>query len=273
MDFVTTNSSWFELVAAAEPSWSDEQVVRSICERLLDEGEVTPPVDVELLASLCGIVEVQQRPTGPSGMLLVHTGKGWVASVLEHEAWERQRFTILHEGGHTLLPGFARGGQFHRCAGARTREEELCDLGAAELLLPRRFFVADAAATNFGLQAVENLAGTYGASIQATAVRAVDLAEGPAALLVLSFGLKPVQQGRGDARLRLEWAHTQGAWPFALKHKSVHPGSVLLRAWRNEPVDVIATLDELFASPIGPLEISARRYGDKVLAIARRGAT
>ncbi|HWH95355.1 MAG TPA: hypothetical protein VNT03_15955 [Baekduia sp.] len=53
----------------------------------------------------------------------------------------------------------------------------------------------------------------------------------------------------------------------------MRPGSVLLGAWRNEPVDVIATLDELFANPIGLLEISARRYGAKVLAIARRGAT
>lgn len=272
MDFVTTNASWFDQVAVAEPSWSDEQVVRSICERLLDEGQVAPPVDVELLASLCGIVEVRQRLTGPSGML-VHTAKGWVASVLAQEGWERQRFTILHEGGHTMLPGFGRGGRFHRCAGARTREEQLCDIAAAELLLPRRFFVGDLAATNVGLQAVEDLAGTYGASIQATALRAVDFADRPAALLVLSFGLKPVQQGRGEARLRIEWAHTRGAWPFALKHKSVRPGSPLLRAWGNEPVDTIATLDELFASPIGPTEISARRYGDKVLAIARRNGT
>jgi hypothetical protein len=264
--------SLYEEFSSANPTLSDESVVRAICDSLLDEAEEEPPVAVGLLASLCGIVEVEQRPDGPAGML-IHTPRGWVASVLADDGPERQRFTILHEGGHTLMPDFKRVRRYHRCKGARTREEQLCDVAAAELLLPRRFFVPDLADVAAGLDGVESLSITYEASIQATALRAVDLASGPSALIVLSFGHKPAERGREDRcepRLRLAWAHTAGPWPFARRHKSVEVGSPLARAWEGEYVEEAIDVDELFAEPVGRVTVSARRYGDKVLALARR---
>jgi hypothetical protein len=267
-------TSLFEQHAAAHPGLRDDDVVRAICERLLDEGEITPPVDVDLIASLCGIVAVEQRDSGPTGML-AKTDRGWVASVLADDGAERQRFTVLHEGGHTLLPGFQRGGPFHRCKGERTREEELCDVAASELLLPRRFFVDDLATVPFDLSGLEDLAGAYKASVQATAVRSVDLSTAPAAMVVLSCRHKPSESGLEHIRepkLRVDWARSAGPWPYVLRDKSVAPDSALRRAWEaHEPVSGALNVDELLTRPLGPKQGSARRYGDHLVVLLNGG--
>lgn len=263
--------SLYEQFAAGHPDWNDERVVREICERLLDEAEVTPPVDAELVASLCGIARVEYRVVGPAGMLVCRDGT-WVAGVRADDGFERQRFTLLHEGGHTLLPDFKRSGLYHRCQGPRTRQEQLCDIAAAELLLPRRFFVADVAQAGDGLKAVESLATKYCASMQATARRVVDMSPRPLCLMVFHMARKPADRGREDTiapKLRLEYAYSAG-FPFPLRHKSADNASVFARAWEGEHAESLTDLGSYFAEPVGQCAISARRYGDKVLALAHR---
>jgi hypothetical protein len=266
-----TATTW-SLFAKRNPRWSDERVVREIARDLVAEAEAEPPVDVEVLASVCGIVRIEQRPFGPSGILLLRD-EGWVASVLAVDGLERQRFTVLHEGGHTFLPDFQRSGPHYRCGGTRSRVEHLCDIAAAEMLMPIDDFRSDLAEAGFGMPGVEDLSGAYLASIQATALRAVDLTDGAAALLVLEQRHKPTEERREavcEPKLRLDWSHRKGEWPYPLRHKSASKTSPVSAAW-HEPVSVRnAGVDELFAEPVGPVELSAGRYGDKVLALIRR---
>jgi len=263
--------SLFEQFRLSDPASSDEDVVVAICEQLTEEADATPPVNVELLASLCGIADVEYRLQPWAGSLFQRDGV-LVASIRATDGVERQRFTVLHEGGHTLLPGFRRRTQ-HRCKGPKTREEQLCDVAAAELLLPRRSFRDDLAECGLHLAGVEDLALEYGASRQATALRAVALADKPVMLLALHYAHKPAERGREDQcqrRLRVDWSARHGDWPYPLRHKSVSPASVFARAWEHELVDEIATIDDVLAAPAGPVRVSARRYGDRVLALIRR---
>lgn len=260
-------TSLFEDFRARLPGASDAGVVVAICEGLLDEGEVEPPVDVELLASLCGIASVEYRQQGPAGMLVRKDG-AWVASILAADGLERRRFTILHEGGHTLLPDFKRATHY-RCKGSRTREEQLCDIAAAELLLPRRFFLSDLAESDAGLGGVERLAVAYAASLQATLRRVVDLTSQRMALMVFRIANKPDDHGMAEPALRLDYAHHDGGWPFPLRHKSAPAGSVFDRAWHGEQIDEPTNVDAFFAKPVGTTHVSARRYGDKLLALLR----
>lgn len=269
-----TTWSPFDRYAKQHPRWSDDRLVRAIAREVVAEAEAeaAPPVNVEVLASVCGIVAVEQRPFGPSGILVLRE-QGWVASVLANEGLERQRFTVLHEGGHTFLPDFQRGGPHYRCPGARSRVEQLCDIAAAEMLMPIDCFRGDLASAGFGLAAVEDLSGAYLASVQATALRAVDLSAGDTALLVLQERYKPTEEGHEDEcepKLRLDWTHRKGDWPFPLRHKSVSEESPLTAAWHDAIHARRANVDELFAEPVGPVELSAKRYGDKVLATLRR---
>jgi hypothetical protein len=262
--------SLFEQLSHAAPALSDEEVVRHLCEDLLDESAVSPPVNVGLLASMRGIARVEQRRQPWSGVL-APTDIGLVVGVRATDGIERQRFTILHEAGHTLLPGFAEG-RHYRCDGPKNREEQLCDIAASELLLPRRFFARDLAQASPGLEGIEELSKSYEASIEATALRAVALGEQAGMLVVFKMAHKPSEKGREnecEPKLRLSWSHGRGDWPYMRQHKSVSDGSPIQRALEGELVDEIGTLGDLAGDETGPVRISARRYGSsgRVLAL------
>jgi len=264
--------SLFEQLSRVEPALSDEDVVRRLCEDLLDESDARPPVNATLLASLRGIARVERR-LQPWAGVLAPDGDGLVVGVRATDGVERQRFTILHEAGHTLLPGFAESRQY-RCDRPKSRDEELCDIAASELLLPRRFFLPDLRDAPPGLDGVEELASVYRASIEATALRAVDLDAGRAMLLVLRVTHKPSERGHEDTcepKLRLSWAHGKGQWPYLPKAKSADDGSPFMRAHDGELVDEVGTLGDLAGGDSGRVMISARRYGNdgRVLALVR----
>lgn len=76
-----------------------------------------PPVDVDRVATLCGIPVLFQPFDQALSGLVVDTSHGPVIGVNDHHACNRQRFTIAHELGHVLL---------------RHLESFHLDLGAAE---------------------------------------------------------------------------------------------------------------------------------------------
>lgn len=262
--------SLFELLKRQEPRLSDRDAVRVICERLLVESGVVAPVNVGLLASMRGIVRIEQHPQVHAGML-VHQPGGMVAHIRSGDSPERRRFTILHEAGHTLLPGYVETSHY-RCGGPRTWEEQLCDLAASELLFPRSSFSSDLIAAGFGTGPAGELACRYGGSVEATAVRGVDLWPEDALLLVLRQAHKPAEAGlerQVEPKLRLAWGYGKGSWPFSRKHKSAADGSPFARAHAGELVEEVGSLGDLVAGDAGPVHISARRYGadGRVLAM------
>jgi IrrE N-terminal-like domain len=268
--------SLFEQVRMLNPTLSDEQAVIQVCEELLEQAETTPPIHVELIASLRGISRIRVREQPWAGVLVPTDSGALEVTVRASDAYERQRFTICHETGHTLFPGFHEERQF-RCNGAKTRLEQLCDCAASELLLPRRMFSADLNGASFNWDSVQDLHWRYEASIEATANRVVDLwPDDQVALLVLRERHKPAEHGRENEvppRLRLDYVHAASAdWPFTLRHKSAATDSPLHAAMLGEDVTRVASLDEFFVDPVGDVEIHARRFGGdgRVLALVRR---
>jgi hypothetical protein len=265
--------SLFELLKQQEPRLSDRAAVRKICERLLVESGVVAPVNVGLLASMRGIVRIEQHPQVHAGML-VHEPGGMVAHIRSGDSPARRRFTVLHEAGHTLLPGYVETSHY-RCGGPRTWEEQLCDLAASELLFPRSSFSADLIAAGFGTGPAGELANHYEGSVEATAVRSVDLWPDEALLLVLKQAHKPAEAGlenQVEPRLRLAWSYGKGSWPFSRKHKSADDDSPFARAHSGELVEEVGSLGGLVAEDAGPVRISARRYGadGRVFAMVTR---
>lgn len=269
----TQQLSLFEQFRFGDPSLTDEQVVEAISRQILADADASPPVDVEVLASVCGIAKVEHREQLPAGMLFERDGR-LVASIRAGDGLERGRFTVLHEGGHTFQPGYRRTTQY-RCLGQKTHEEHLCDVAAAEMLLPRESVIPDLALAGHDLEGVSLVASAYLASIQATALRLVALSREPVAVLIFKMAHKPRERGRESdcpPKLRLQWSSITGSWPYIRKDKSVHARSAIARAWEGEVVTELADVDEVFGTALGPLTIDARRYGDSVLALVRRPA-
>ncbi len=265
--------SLFEEARNAAPDLSDEALMRVLCEQLLDEGEVEgPPTPVQMLASIRGITDIKVVDQ-PFAGVLAPGESGLAVRVRRGDGRERQRFTICHEAGHTLLPGFRQKRQY-RCNGERTWLERMCDVAGAELLLPKRFFEPRMAAGDFDLKTVEELAWVFDASIEASARRAVNLHSEPALLLVLSDRHKPAENGREgecSTKLRLDYSVRQGEWPHLMRHKSASEAR-LGRTLEEEILSETGNIDELSVEEIGPVQVSAKRYGKqgRVLALVRR---
>ncbi len=143
--------SLLELSRLEDPAASDEDHVAAVAQRIIEEAGVAPPIRVEVVASFQGIARVEVRPQPWAGCLIPLRDE-LVIRVRDSDSLRRQRFSGFHEVTHTFLPGFRLAPQFRCDPGAltkRTREELLCDIGASELLFPRRFFDRDLAQSSF----------------------------------------------------------------------------------------------------------------------------
>lgn len=278
----------------AQHQWSntpDELVVR-LCEELLDESDACVPVNVRMLASFRGVSRITPLDQSEAGCIFC-ADQQLVVQIRSSDSPERQRFTICHEILHTFFPGFReeRRSRTDRTVGSYERsqlEEYLCDVGAAELLLPRQSFLA-ALPGEPQIDDVIELADLFEASLEATAIRMVNLASLPMAVVVLEPAWKPAEQRELIRRaaqpsfaglepeqlpkkLRVRWAYGPRMVTVP-KHKSVSEATPL--------ANVLETGSAEYQGPTGLvdgiLHVSARhlpyrREGeavDRVLVLMR----
>jgi len=166
---------------------------------------VNPRQRMELLASLAGIkIEHTIRAHALSRdssreALIVHEPDGSRRIVYDPSYPDtRINFTIAHEISHTFFPE-AGGARFRGMCDQDSREanelERLCDLGAAELLMPSEEF-EQAANGRFGLKIVATLATRFGSSVEATVYRLATAYDGVAIAGLLRHRLR-----KGERRL------------------------------------------------------------------------
>ncbi|MGI8998814.1 MAG: ImmA/IrrE family metallo-endopeptidase [Candidatus Limnocylindria bacterium] len=114
-------------------------------EELIEKADVTrPPVPVERLAKLCGVLVLERTfPQELSGLVFEYGDTAVIGVNADHHL-NRRRFTIAHELGHHLLDHHDR---FHidveegELLGHDWQAERAANDFAAELLMPRRFVV------------------------------------------------------------------------------------------------------------------------------------
>lgn len=262
-----SRTSVARLLAHHEWEGPPDALMVKLCTDLLREARAAVPVDVRALASWRGaVVEEAEQPI--AGWLYHRDGR-LVIRVRASDVEGRRRFTICHEICHTFFPDFresdkARVDQDVERFDHRNAEEYLCDLGAAELLLPRetfRWMLPD----RFDLDDTVRFAAHYRASIEATARRCATLATSPVAFVVLERAGK-------ERALRVRWAISTGLAP-------IRPGTPVPKNCRL--TRALGERDVRYrgetALLVGSFEVSARlmpyeRVGetvDRVLALLR----
>jgi Zn-dependent peptidase ImmA (M78 family) len=273
------------------PGEPEELIVR-LCEELLRESDACVPVDVRMLASFRGISRITPLDQSEAGCIYC-ADQQLIVQIRGSDSPERQRFTICHEILHTFFPGFReeRRSRTDRLVGSYDRsqlEEYLCDIGAAELLLPRQSFLA-ALPVEPQIDDIIELAALFDASLEATAIRMVNLAPIRLAVVVLESAWKPAEERelirRADQpslaglepappskKLRVRWAYGPRMTTIP-KHKSVSEATPLAKVLETGSAD--------YRGPTGLvdgiLQVSARhlpyhRDGeavDRVLALLR----
>jgi Zn-dependent peptidase ImmA (M78 family) len=189
--------SEFELVQLASPDKTDAVLVTDLVRNTLDDLDLSPPVNHDIVASYRGVVRIDYADLPWSGHIAA-TDAGLVIGVRASDPSRRQRFTIFHEVLHTYMRGFRLQPQYRCDPGAEPVEipcdaalERLCDQGAAELLLPSAELLDDLAGKVVNLDLVDALAEEYEASRAATASRICAVNPTKTAFLILEVATKP----------------------------------------------------------------------------------
>jgi hypothetical protein len=224
-----------------------EAVIRRLCHNLLAEAGADVPVDMRMLASFRGVSEITTVSQAEAGCIFFDGDCLIIRPRLE-DPERRRRFTIGHETCHTFFPGFheERRTRTDRTVGRfdrSTAEEYLCDIGAAELLLPRDVFLAQLPSQT-NLDVVTELAAQFDATVEATALRFAALHGGPTAVVILVPGWRKSEEeymrrrslhtgilGREPPpipkKLRVRWSVSHGGMPTIPRNKSVADGTLL----------------------------------------------
>jgi hypothetical protein len=174
--------------ADGEPS----DLISRLCLALLDDAGESVPVDLEVLASFrnayVDYADQEQSET------IRWDGQNFRIRVRNADTLGRQRFSCAHAIVHTWF--FESSGHGQDGSNAEQcwseAEEDLCDLGAAALLLPESAFRA-ACPADVTIDDILQLASEFQASAESTALRAVSLSETPLAMAVLEMKLTPTE--------------------------------------------------------------------------------
>ena len=153
------------------------------------------PVDLERIAraAKASIKVSGDMLDAESGQTFPLGGKQ-IISVNGNHSDERQRFTVLHEIAHIVLglPSQHHGETLTTTDlvsyRGRPHEEVLCDVFAAECLLPYAQFKRDIEGLDASFETVRDLAARYKASVTATGSRFAVNFEDPCAFVLMERG-------------------------------------------------------------------------------------
>ena len=222
-------------------------------------GWVGPPYDPFLLASLCGI---KHRPNpgllSAEAQLTPQPGRQLLLEFNPERADVRRNFSICHEIAHTFFDDcyevVSQRKSNPTTYGPQSEVEQLCQIGAAELLMPEEDFLQDLQRLDFSMCSVPCLSGRYVASREAVLRRMVQLGGRPAALVFLSRRLAPSQRRDKQQRtfipdldepapkMRILYVVPSADFPvFLPPHKSVPDTSCV---YATSDIDEIAVQDE-----------------------------
>jgi hypothetical protein len=221
---------------------SAEEIIRKRCQQTIEFGKqlgmTGPPYNPAVLASCLGIqIEPSEMDMDRDALLIPRSDGGLLLRFNPRRPQSRINFTLCHEIVHTFFPDaytqiHARGPENTPCP-----VELLCDLGAAELLMPREDFLQLQSAHGSGLRSVAPLSRSFGASREPVIRRLAALATRPSAAIFLRLGLRKEEQNHPESaspRLRIHHFEAGSSFPsFIPINKSSPEDSCVYRALRD----------------------------------------
>lgn len=134
-------------------------------------------------------VREEEMGAGESGMTITKPDGTHIITVNSLETEERQRFTICHEIAHIVLGLESKHDEIAPWSYAkRDQNEVLCDIFAAELLMPVAMWKSTVPVGEPSLEAIEQLAEKFKTSFPAAASRYANLADIPCAFVTMEKG-------------------------------------------------------------------------------------
>lgn len=200
--------SVIELLKEGRPGETAPDIIvrkaRAIIEKAMSFGwaKDAPPFDPDLLADIEGII-VQPAPCDirSHGRIFPKGDKVYI-EYDPNQSEERRRFTICHEIAHTLFPDCYKRERRRTPSKEDKQVEDLCNLGASEMLFPSKYFEHDMASREVTGDRIVELATRYHASIDATSRKVINALDYPACVL---FAKHKEPEGKGKTSLLVQY--------------------------------------------------------------------
>jgi len=169
-----------------------------IASLLARAGQERPPVNLYRIASYCSIRRIIPKQTGVEGRIVRH-GDSYDIEFDPRAPRGRRRFSLAHELAHTFFLKYVPTLTQSRARGASPTtgssasrafwraEEDLCNFGAAELLMPAGPFLKETLELGPSILAARHLAQRWDVSLECCCRRIVELQSWPVAFLWTEF--------------------------------------------------------------------------------------
>jgi len=201
---------------------------RTIVLDALDAQVLTLPIDPIRLAERLSIPVVPRADVRDARTICGSEGK----PVIEYNPSRpktRIRFSICHELGHTLFPDCTqqiRNRLYHSETTSASYElEMLCNLAAAEFLLPVGSIQDDLSNFRMSIETALQLRIKYEASVEAVLLRLVGLSSSQCAV----FAAVADESKKAEPRYRLEYVKAAQNWDLGLKRGDLLPPDTAAR--------------------------------------------
>jgi Zn-dependent peptidase ImmA (M78 family)/O-acetyl-ADP-ribose deacetylase (regulator of RNase III) len=203
-----TNRSVLQFAGQNEPVLEMEHRARRAVLNAMDAGWSGPPFDPIRLANLLGIETVARQDVADARTVPVEGGRLRI-EFNPMRPRGRLRFSIAHEIAHTFLPDCSeavrhRGGT-HVEGPDSWQLEVICNIGAAELLMPMGSFATELKDAPLRIQTVLELQKRFDVSIEALMLRMLKLSNIPAAVFCASYS-------EAVKRYRLDYVVPSRTW-------------------------------------------------------------
>ena len=168
------------------------------CEECLSDAEIkTYPVNLDLLGSFHGVTGIEKVALKESGRLLVKDNGEYVIQVNKNHPEAKRRFTIAHEIGHILVEDAITESIVDTSVGNFNKNDEteyLCDVAAANLLMPASFFGDYVKGKRYCFDLVTKTAKAFNSSLEAVALNLVKRSSRTRAVIVWELAHKPKEE-------------------------------------------------------------------------------
>ena len=155
------------------------------------------PLERYLMEARATVREMADMAPGEAGTCFPMANGSYRICVNANDRVERRRFTVCHEIGHIVL-GLKSDHRTEPWTTGRPLAERLCDVFAAELLLPHKLFEPAADIVPVSLASIDTLANQFEASVTSTGSRYADSVSTPCAF-VLSHKGRVINASRSKA--------------------------------------------------------------------------
>jgi Zn-dependent peptidase ImmA (M78 family) len=213
-----------------------EALVIRLCRELLAECTTERgPSPLDVLGS---VRNIRGRRSGSiphgaacSGLLIPQNG-GYEVILNAQEPEERQSFSFAHEIVHTFFrevcPNITK---------PSFEEEQLCDVGAAELTMPMERFLTQTKGRTLCLSLFDRLQGEFKVSFEAAGRRALGATEDIACLFVAALARTKEQESLDDGEPTLRFVRwtASASWPYkgTYKNRPIDNECIIARSFAN----------------------------------------